>query len=63
MYTELSYNELQDVYGGVNGWLIVGGSLVVVGGVAECCTVAFTASGVATIISGVGMIVAGVIDE
>lgn len=59
MYTEMSYSELLAVDGGVNGWLVVGGALVVVGGVAECCTGALTVSGVATVIGGAGMFVAG----
>lgn len=59
MYTELSYNELLNIDGGVNGWLLVGGSLIAVGGVAECCSGALTVSGVATVIGGVGMFVAG----
>lgn len=59
MYTELSYNELLNIDGGVNGWLLAGGALLVAGGVAECCTVALTVSGAATVIGGAGMFVAG----
>lgn len=59
MYTELSCNELLTIEGGVNGWLLVGGTLIVIGGVAECCTVGLSVSGAATVIGGAGMFVAG----
>lgn len=59
MYYELTYEEMLLIDGGVNGWLIVGGVLICVGGVAEACTGALTVSGVATIIGGAGMIISG----
>lgn len=59
MYQELSYNDLMTIDGGANGWLIVGGVLICIGGVAEIATVGLSASGVATVIGGAGMIVSG----
>lgn len=56
---QLTYDELKNIDGGVNGWLLAGGTMIVVGGVAECLTGALTPSGVATVIGGAGMIVAG----
>lgn len=59
MYQELNYNDLIYIDGGVNGWQIVGGVLICVGGAAECATGGLTVSGVATVIGGAGMIVSG----
>lgn len=59
MYTEISNDELMFIDGGVNGWMLVGGALVVIGGVAEIATIGGSVSGVATVIGGAGMFVAG----
>jgi hypothetical protein len=59
MYTELTFDELITIDGGVNGWLLVGGALLVIGGVAECCTVAFSVPGATTVVAGAGMFITG----
>lgn len=59
MFLELTYSELMAIDGGVNWWMVVGGSIAIVGGIIVCATGAGALAGAVTIYIGLMTVVQG----
>lgn len=59
MFVELKTNELISINGGADGWKIVGGILIVVGGVGSAIS-GDVFGGFATVVGGIACIVDGI---
>lgn len=59
MFLELTYSELMAIDGGIDWWMVVGGSIAIVGGIIVCATGAGALAGAVTIYIGLMTVVQG----
>ena len=59
MFLELTSSELMAIDGGVNWWMVVGGSIAIVGGIIVCATGAGAIGGGVAIYTGLMVVVEG----
>ncbi|MDD3840950.1 MAG: class IIb bacteriocin, lactobin A/cerein 7B family [Bacillota bacterium] len=57
MFLELTYSELMAIDGGIDWWMVVGGSIAIVGGIIVCATGAGALAGAVTIYIGLMTVV------
>ncbi len=59
MFLELTYSELMAIDGGIDWWMVVGGSIAIVGGIIVCATGAGALAGAVNIYIGLMTVVQG----